>query len=76
MRTVRSRRDQAFSVLTGLVCTYTFEGAGGDSTRLRVAVRASGEIAEGWADAVDRTWRHFIFDRFFPHVASGAHLGK
>lgn len=55
-----------------MVHTYTFEPTGDDSTRFRVTVRASGEIAEGWAEAVDRTWRHFLFDRLAPHVVSEA----
>jgi hypothetical protein len=54
-----------------MVTTYTLDPVGADSTRFTVSVRASGEVREGWADAVDRTWAHFLFDRFRPYVEGG-----
>lgn len=58
---------------TQIVTSYEFE-AEGDSTRLKVSVHASGEIEEGWAEGVEGAWNHFIFERFVPHVKTGAHL--
>jgi hypothetical protein len=50
--------------------TYTFEPIGPDSTRLSLSVHASGEIQDGWPETVDAVWRHFLFERFQPYVAS------
>jgi len=58
------------------VVTYEFEPVGKDSTRLAVSVHAAGEIQEGWAEAVDRAWEHFIIKRFAPYVESGRHLKR
>ena len=58
---------------TQVVTSYQFE-AQGDSTRLKVSVHASGEFEEGWAEGVEGVWNHFVFERFVPHVESGAHL--
>ncbi|MFH1681930.1 MAG: SRPBCC domain-containing protein [Candidatus Eisenbacteria bacterium] len=54
-----------------MVTTYTFEPAGEDSTRFLVDVRASGEVKEGWPEVVDRTWHHFLFERFAPYLEAG-----
>jgi len=59
-----------------LVTTCTFTEAGPDSTRLDVSVHGAGEIREGWPEAVDRAWYHFLFERFKPYVESGAYLKK
>lgn len=59
-----------------MVHTYTFEAVGPDSTRLSLSVHAAGEIQDGWAEAVDRTWHHFLFDRFKPYVESGRAGGR
>jgi hypothetical protein len=53
-----------------MVHTYAF-AAEGDSTRLVVAVHAAGEIQEGWAEAVEGVWNHFLFERLKPYVEGG-----
>lgn len=51
-----------------MVTTYTFEPASDDSTHLKLSVHGQGELQAGWSEAVDRTWRHFLFERFQPFV--------
>lgn len=43
-----------------IVYSFTLEDAGDRTTRLNLVVRASGEVEEGWAAALDRVWDHFI----------------
>ncbi len=43
-------------------------------TNLRVIVRATGQVEEGWAEAVDGVWSHFLFERLKPYIESGKHL--
>lgn len=54
-----------------MVTTYSLAAVGADSTRLTLAVRATGEVDPAWPAVVEQTWRHFLFDRLRPHVASG-----
>jgi hypothetical protein len=57
-----------------LVNSYEFEPrANGDSTLLKLKVSAAGEVAEGWSDAVDEAWHHFLFERLKPYVEAGRH---
>ena len=58
-----------------LVCSYEFERAGADSTRLKLSVHAAGETEEGLKDVVSGVWHHFLVERFKPYVESGKHLG-
>ena len=58
------------------VTTYEFEEVEPGVTRLKVTVRASGEMEAGWADAVDRVWHHFIIERFQPYLESGGHRDR
>jgi hypothetical protein len=51
-----------------LVTSYQFEVVGKDSVRLNVTVNASGQMEEGWAEAVDRVWYHFLFEQLKPYV--------
>jgi hypothetical protein len=51
-----------------MVTTYELEPVGTDSTRLTVRVHAAGEVQAGWPEIVEKTWRHFIFERFTPYV--------
>lgn len=39
-------------------------------TRLHLTVRGVGQIEEGWTDAVDGVWDHFLFERFRPYMAT------
>jgi hypothetical protein len=59
-----------------MVHTYEFSHVGTDSTRLKLNVRASGEMEESWAGAVEQVWFHFLVERFKPYVESGRHLRK
>lgn len=58
-----------------MVHTYELEAVG-DSTRLHLTVRGVGEIEEGWAEAVDRVWHHFLVERLEPYVESGRHVQR
>ncbi len=53
-----------------MVHTFHFEPVG-DSTRITLEVRAVGELEEGWAEAVENVWRHFLVERFKPYVEAG-----
>lgn len=57
-----------------MVTTYDFEPQGADSTRLKVTVRASGEIQDGWQQVVNQAWRHFLFENLLPYVAKKERL--
>lgn len=48
------------------VITLKPEDAGG--TRVTVAVNAIGDLEEGWAEAVDGVWNHFLRERLKPFV--------
>lgn len=43
-------------------------------TRVQVRVRGMGEVADGWPEAVNQVWHHFLVERFEPYVR--ATLGK
>ncbi|MCF8307332.1 MAG: hypothetical protein K9I71_13185 [Ignavibacteriales bacterium] len=57
-----------------LVNTYSLEPAGVDSTKLRLDVHASGEVAEGWPGIVEKVWEHFIYEQFAAYIRAGKHL--
>lgn len=50
-----------------MVTTYRLESRG-DSTRLQVEIHGSGEVREGWPEAVDGAWTHFLEERLEPYV--------
>jgi uncharacterized protein YndB with AHSA1/START domain len=54
-----------------MVHTLDF-GPAESGTRLRLAVQAMGAIQEGWPAAVEGVWKHFLVERFQPHMASRA----
>jgi hypothetical protein len=56
-----------------MVHTYELKPVGTGSTHLTVTVRATGEVQEGWAEAVEGVWHHFIDERFVPYIESGRH---
>lgn len=58
------------------VYTYKFDPVGADSTRLTLQVQAAGHVEPGWADVVEKVWRHFLIERFKPYVELGVHKGK
>lgn len=59
-----------------MVHTYEFAHAGADSTRLKVTVRACGEIEGSLAETVDRVWWHFLVEQFKPYVEAGKHFDR
>jgi hypothetical protein len=54
-----------------MVHTLDFEPIDG-GTRLRLAVQATGAIQAGWPQTVEGVWRHFLVERFRPHMAARA----
>ena len=57
-----------------LVCTYNFEPAGNDSTKLKLEVHGSGEMEDNTPGIVENVWEHFIFERFRPYINQVKHL--
>jgi catechol 2,3-dioxygenase-like lactoylglutathione lyase family enzyme len=53
-----------------MVRTLDFEPHA-EGTNLKVTIQATGRIEEGWAEAVDRVWKHFLDDQLKPYVESG-----
>ena len=58
-----------------LVCTIEFTPEGADRVRVKATCRAAGELQEGWADAVDRVWHHFLVEQFKAWMEDLAHGG-
>jgi hypothetical protein len=58
-----------------MVTTYELAPLDQGKCRLTVTVHASGEVHPGWDAVVQRTWEHFIVDRFVPWVTAGKHRG-
>ncbi len=52
-----------------MVTTWTFAPLGDDQTTVTVEVHGAGEVHEGWPQVIERTWRHFLLERFQPYVA-------
>jgi hypothetical protein len=57
-----------------LVCTYTFETVGSDSTKMQLDVHAAGEVHPGWPEIVEKVWLHFLDEQFKSYIESGKHL--
>ncbi len=55
------------------VWTLTYEPHGEKETKLTLDGRMSGTLEEGWAEAVDSVWRHFLVERLKPYVEQGKH---
>jgi len=53
-----------------IVHTFRFEPVA-DSTRITLEVHAVGELEDGWAEAVENVWRHFLVERFKPFLEAG-----
>ena len=58
------------------VYTYNFEPVGSDSTKLVLQVQAAGHVEPGWADVVEKVWRHFLIERFKPYIELGVYRSK
>ena len=59
-----------------MVCTYTFEALGTDSTQLNLHVQVAGHVEPAWPDVVGKVWSHFLVERFQPYVEAGKHKAK
>lgn len=59
-----------------MVCTYTFEPLGTDSTTLTLQVQAAGHVEPQWPDVVAKVWNHFLVERFKPYVEAEKHKAK
>lgn len=59
-----------------MVCTYSFEPLGSDSTTLKLQVQAAGHVEPQWPDVVVKVWNHFLVERFKPYVEAGKHKAK
>jgi hypothetical protein len=57
-----------------MVHTYEFSALDAQRTELKVTVHGAGELEEGWVDAVEGVWRHFIVEQLEPWVKAGKHL--
>jgi hypothetical protein len=51
-----------------LVCSLDFEAIEDGGTRVKLTVRAAGEMQEGWGAAVEETWKHFLVEQFKPYA--------
>jgi hypothetical protein len=59
-----------------LVCTYSFEAVGTDSTRMMVFASGAGAVDAATGGLVEGVWRHFIIERFKPYILAGKHKAK
>jgi hypothetical protein len=46
-----------------MVTTWTFAPAGEGRTTVSVEVHGAGEVHDGWPEVIEKTWRHFLFER-------------
>lgn len=51
-----------------MVHTFKFSDRDDGGTLLRLELQAMGRIQDGWAEAVDGVWHHFLFERFKPYL--------
>lgn len=58
-----------------LTVTIEFAPEGIDRTRVSVVCRGAGQLEEGWAEAVDRVWNHFLIEQYQPWMEALAHGG-
>ena len=43
-------------------------------TLLLATINGFGPLEDGWAQAIDQVWHHFLFERLKPYVEAGKHL--
>jgi hypothetical protein len=58
-----------------LVVTWELTADGVDRTRVKVTCRGEGELQEGWAEAVDDVWHHWLIEQFRPWMENLAYGG-
>lgn len=51
-----------------MVTTWTFAPSGEDRTLVTVEVHGAGEMQEGWPEIIEKTWQHFLLERFQPYL--------
>ena len=51
-----------------MVTTWTFAAAGEGRTLVTVEVHGAGELQEGWPEVIEKTWQHFLLERFQPYL--------
>ena len=51
-----------------MVTTWTFEAAAEGRTLVTVEVHGAGEVEEGWPEVIEKTWQHFLLERFQPYL--------
>ncbi|MDH3216459.1 MAG: SRPBCC domain-containing protein [Candidatus Krumholzibacteria bacterium] len=54
--------------------TVTYEPHA-DGTLVKLSVNSMGIMEDGWDEAVDQVWHHFLFERLKPYVEAGKHRG-
>ncbi|HZL98778.1 MAG TPA: SRPBCC domain-containing protein [Planctomycetota bacterium] len=54
-----------------MVQTLEFLPGEPGQTTLRLTCEASGHVEDGWSQAVEATWRHFLEEQFKPHFEGG-----
>ena len=40
----------------------------GGRTRVKLTVRAAGEMQEGWGSLIEEVWQHFLVEQFKPYA--------
>ncbi|MGQ0720272.1 MAG: SRPBCC family protein [Candidatus Eiseniibacteriota bacterium] len=58
-----------------LVHTFRF-AAEDDSTRVTLTLNAVGQLEEGWQQAAEQVWDHFLVEQFKTWVEAGRHLAE
>ena len=53
-----------------VVCSLDFEAVENGRTRIKLVVRGAGEMQDGWAEAVEEVWQHFLVQQFKSYVES------
>ena len=55
-----------------MVHTVEFSLSAPGLTQVKLTVRAFGEIDKEWPPIVDKTWHHFLSERFKPYMEARA----
>ena len=45
-------------------------------TLLSATIRGFGPLEDGWAQATDQVWHHFLIEQLKPYVEAGKHLAS
>ncbi len=58
-----------------MIMTFIFEPQE-KGTRVTLSASSMGIMEQGWDEAVDQVWHHFLFEQLKPYVESGRHVKK